>query len=93
MIVTFKQLGKYHFEFLHVFNFSCTWHKKTSSCRYNIVTFCHNIAYMVNSFLVSLEISVMMNILYEMIKLLPEKMLNAIYLYCFHNNTSDNITY
>ena len=28
----------------------------------------------------------MINILYELIKILGEKMLNAIYLYCFHND-------
>ena len=33
---------------------------------------------MVNSFLVSLDTLEMINILYEMIKILPEKMLNAI---------------
>ena len=53
------------------------------------MTFLHNTAYMVNLFLVSLEISVMVNILYEMIKILHEKMLNAIYLYRFHNDTSE----
>ena len=35
----------------------------------------------------SLNIPVMINILYKMIKLLHEKKLNAIYLYWFHNNT------
>ena len=42
---------------------------------------------MVNSFVFSLDIPVMINILYEMIKILHEKMLNAIYLYWFHNDT------
>ena len=41
---------------------------------------------MVNSFVFSLDILVMINILYEMIKILHEKMLNAIYLYWFHND-------
>ena len=44
---------------------------------------------MVNLFLISLEIPVKINILYEIIKILHEKMLNAIYLYHFHNNTSE----
>ena len=42
---------------------------------------------MVNSFALSLDIPVMINILYKMIKILHEKMLNAIYLYWFHNDT------
>ena len=37
-------------------------------------------AYMFNSFLVSLDVAVMTNILYEVIKILYEKMLNAIML-------------
>ena len=36
---------------------------------------------MVNSFLASLDIPVMIKILYGIIKILQEKMLNAIYLY------------
>ena len=44
---------------------------------------------MVNSFLVSLESPVMINILYEMIKILHEKMLNAIYFYWFQKYTSE----
>ena len=35
----------------------------------------------------SLDIPVMITILYEMIKILHEEMLNAIYLYWFHNDT------
>ena len=42
---------------------------------------------MVNSFVFSLDIPVMINIVYEMIKTLYEKMLNAIYLYWFHSDT------
>ena len=42
---------------------------------------------MVNSFIFSLDIPVMINILYEMIKILHERMLNAIYLHRFHNDT------
>ena len=41
---------------------------------------------------VSLKIPVMINVLYEMIKILHEKMLNAIYLYWFHNDTQRKIT-
>ena len=44
---------------------------------------------MVNSFLVSLESPVMINILYEMIKILHEKMLNAIYFFWFHKDASE----
>ena len=44
---------------------------------------------MVNLILVSLEIPVVINILYEMIKILHKKMLNAMYLYWFHNDTSE----
>ena len=36
---------------------------------------------MVNPFIVSLDIPVIISILYEMIKILHEKMLNAIYLH------------
>ena len=50
--------------------------------------FQQNIACMVNSFLASLEIPVMINILYKMIKM-PKKILNAIYLYWFYNDTSE----
>ena len=42
---------------------------------------------MVNSFVFSLDIPVMIHISYETIKVLREKMLNAIYLYWFHNDT------
>ena len=42
---------------------------------------------MVNSFVLSLDIPVMINILYEMIEILHEKMLNVIYLHWFHNDT------
>ena len=42
---------------------------------------------MVNAFVFSLDIPVLINILYEMIKILHEKILNAIYLYWFHNDT------
>ena len=53
------------------------------------MTFRYSIPHMVmvNSFVVSLDIPVMINILYEMIKILCEKMLDAIYLYWFHNDT------
>ena len=43
--------------------------------------FRHDTAYMVNLLFVSLEIPVMINILCELIEILHEKMLNAIYLY------------
>ena len=53
------------------------------------MTFRHNIAYIFNSFVFSLDIPVIINILYETIKIVNEKMLNAIYLYSFHNDTSE----
>ena len=82
-----KLLEKFNFQLLHAFNYSCTWNKETSSCRENIVTFQHKIPYMVNSFIFSLDIPVTINNLYEMIKILHEKMLNGINLYWFHNDT------
>ena len=42
---------------------------------------------MVKQFVFSLDIPVTINILYEMIKILPEKTLNTIYLYWFYNDT------
>ena len=45
--------------------------------------------YTVNSFVVLLYIPVMINISYEMIKILHEKMLNARYFYWFHNDASE----
>ena len=39
-----------------------------------------------NAFVFSLDIPVAINILYKMIKILHEKMLNA-YIYWFHNDT------
>ena len=45
------------------------------------MTLRQNIADMVNSFVFSLDIPVMINILYEMIKIVLAEMLNAIYLY------------
>ena len=56
-------LETFHFEFLHVFNFFCILDKEASSY----------IAYMVNSFLVSLDIPGMINILDEMTKILHRK--------------------
>ena len=53
LLSAIKQLlRKFHFEFLHTFNLTWKWSKEASSCRYNIVTFRHNIAYVVNSFVV-----------------------------------------
>ena len=42
---------------------------------------------MVSSFVFSLVIPVMINILNEMIKILHEKMFNVIHLFLFHNDT------
>ena len=72
-------LEKFHFNFLHGFNVFCTWNKEAVW---------HNIAYMVKYFLFSLEIPVMVEILYEMIKILNKKMSNGIYLHWFQNYTS-----
>ena len=46
-------------------------------------------SFMVNLFVLALDIPVIINILYEMIKILHNKILNAIYLNQFHNDTSD----
>ena len=46
---------------------------------------------MVNSFLVSSDILKMFIILYKVIKILHEKMLKSIYLYWFHNYTSEKV--
>ena len=43
--------------------------KEASSRRKRIVTFGHNFAYMVSSFVVSLYVTVMINVLQEIIKL------------------------
>ena len=50
---------------------------------------------MVNSFVFSLNIPVMINILYEMITILHEKILNLIDLYWFLNDTlaGNNLLY
>ena len=48
-----------------------------------------NNAYWINSFIFSLDIPLMINILYEMIKILHDNMLSAIYLYRFHNDVSE----
>ena len=65
------------------------WRSKYCDVTSSIVTFRHNTPYVFNSFLVSLEISVIINILYEMIKAMHAKMLNVIYLYWFHSDTSE----
>ena len=44
---------------------------------------------MVNSFVVSLDITVMINILQDILKILHEKMLKAINLYWLHNDASE----
>ena len=46
---------------------------------------------MVNSIVISLDISVMINILYKKVKIPHEKILNAIYFYWSHNDTSEKI--
>ena len=53
------------------------------------MTFRHNIAYMINSFVVSLDIPVMIKMLYEIIEILHEKILNAVYLYSLRKDTSE----
>lgn len=53
------------------------------------MTLWNNIAYIVNAFVVSLQIIVMINILQEVIKILHEEMFNAMNLYWFHNDASD----
>ena len=44
---------------------------------------------MINYFFVLLDILVIINILYEMIKILHKKILNLIHLYQFHNDISE----
>ena len=86
---TMKHLPeKFNFEFLHAFNFFCAWNKGVSCCQLNTETFRRNIAYVVNLFVVSLDIRVMINILHEMIKILHERMLKTIYLNWFPSNIS-----
>ena len=46
-----------------------------------MVTFQHNVLYMVNSFVVSLDITVMVNILVELVETLYKKNLKATNLY------------
>ena len=53
----------------------------------NLVNHQQYAAYMVNSFAVSLNVPVINNIPYEMIKSLPEKILNAIYWNWLYNGT------
>ena len=53
------------------------------------MTFGHNFAYIVNSFVFSLDINAMLNILQGLIKILDQKMLKAINLYLFHNDASE----
>ena len=63
---------KLYFVFLHTFSFGCTWNKEGCSCWYNNVKFSHN---MVKSFVVSLDITVIIHVLEKIIKALQEKML------------------
>ena len=44
---------------------------------------------MVNSVVAPLDTPVIIKILYEMIQILHEKMLNAVYLYWFYNDASE----
>ena len=68
-------LQKINYELLHAF---CTWNNEASSCLWNIMTLRLNIPYTVNSFVFPLDIPAMINISYDLIKILHEKMLNAI---------------
>ena len=84
-------LQKLYSEFLHVLNFCCTWNrnKEISSCRLNFVTFPHNLIYMVISFVFSLDITVMINVFWELIKIVNDDMLKATILYRFLHDASD----
>ena len=53
------------------------------------VTFRFNIVDLVNSFVVLTDITVMINILQDIIEILHEKMLRAKHLYRFHNDASE----
>ena len=61
--------------------FSLHLNKEASTCRYKIMTFRHKISFIINSFVASLDITVMINCLQELMKILNEKMLKAINLY------------
>ena len=76
LLSAMKQLfKKFHFKFLHAFNFSyISWFLSA-----NIVTFGHNIVHMVDSFVFPVNIPVMFYNLYEMVNIWLKKMLNTIY--------------
>ena len=63
-------LEKLYFEFLDPPNFSYTLNKEASSCCKNVMTFWHNIAYIVDSIVSLLDNTVMINISQEMNKVL-----------------------
>ena len=65
------------------------WKFKLLREKYLIDRSRHNIIYTVTSFVVLLDLPVMINILYEMIKILNKKMLNAISLYWLLNVRSE----
>ena len=51
--------------------------------------FWHNVTYIVNSFVFSLDIPVIFYILHEIVKILHQKMINVKYLDWFHNDASE----
>lgn len=87
---------KLYFEGLHVLIFYCMSNKGASSCRLNIMMFRYKITYIFNSLVVSSDITVMNNVLQEIIKILLEKMLKAIKFVlipqrCVRENLTDSI--
>ena len=81
-------LKKVQFEFPHIVSFS--WNKETVSCRWNNLEFnwwCLDIIlHMVNSFVVSLDSTIMINISQEILKNFHKKKLKAVNLYWLRND-------
>ena len=80
---------KRSFEFPPAFSFPCNLNKEVSHCQWNSVTLRLNIAYMVDSLIVSLDITVIINNLKEIIKIPHREMLKTINLHRFHNIASE----
>ena len=72
---------KLYFVFLHVFNFPALNSRKPTLVCKMFLMFQHNFAYMINSFVIPEDITVMIKILQEFNHTLFEKMLKATNLY------------
>ena len=53
------------------------------------MSFRHDFECKINSFVVALYISIMINILQKIVKILHKKMLKGINFHCFHNGASE----